>query len=139
MNELKHNEGSVLIQKLLEKKRFHESKRYSGPRPTDPNYKIAPSLQGDPISDSLDEYVRTKNTEHTVDLGYTNISRRQERGRANAISNLLSHSKDASFPNIEKKKSKRKIRELLHKIKNSEHFHQRFSNRNNNKQNVRTS
>jgi hypothetical protein len=76
----------------------------------------------DPISDSLDAYIRTKNQEQTVDIGYTNISRRKERTRMSALNNLMSVMQNNNMPHVKNLASRRRVRELLYKLKNSERF-----------------
>lgn len=78
------NEGVIDIQKLLSRKREKESRRYQKNTfgnhmsvfTSPPEYSESPKRES--LADTLDEYIMNKQKEHTVDLGYTNYSRRNK-------------------------------------------------------------
>lgn len=127
------------IQKLLLRKQDKESKRYKRSKieQLQSKFMMIDTNNGSPLRDSLadllDSYVVAKNLDQTIDLGYTNISRRHERSRMTAGKYLLGNSKtDPGLPQIKQLKSRNQVKFLLEKIRETDKFRDVVSKSGNN-------
>lgn len=126
-----HNQASEDIQKFLQRKRIKESRRYEKPRRfvdlgsiqvAAGSYSPKGRIQVSPrkeLGDRLDQHIRDSHLDHTIDLGYREITRRHERSR---MHNIVQPSKSENREAIPKgmNKSRANVTALLQRMKNND-------------------